>query len=84
MPALHSLHDQAEPPLGRDNGGYRAAAVASDHHVARPAFQIVSEPSAESALQRIDRWWCRDLTQIAQFGRPWCPQNSSDRTTIHV
>ena len=28
--------------------------------------------------------WCRDLTQIAQFGRPWCPQNSSDGTTIHV
>jgi hypothetical protein len=29
------------------NGGYRAAAVASDHHVARSAFQTVSEPSAE-------------------------------------
>jgi len=44
----------------------------------------MSEPSAESALQKIDRSWCRDLTQIAQFGRPWCAQNSSDGTTIHV
>jgi hypothetical protein len=28
-------------------GGYRAVAVTSDHHAARPTFQSVSEPSAD-------------------------------------
>jgi len=34
-------------PASMQNGGSRAMAVASDHHAARPAFESVSEPSAE-------------------------------------
>ena len=39
-----------EVPPTVQNGGYRMTAAASDHHVARPTFLSVSEPSAESVL----------------------------------
>ena len=37
-----------------DRQGSRATTVASDHHVARPTLQSVSEPSAESVRARTD------------------------------
>jgi hypothetical protein len=37
-------------PVPAPNGGSRAIAAASDH-AARPAFQSVSEPSADSVLE---------------------------------
>ena len=42
------LQINGKPPTAQI-GGYRAAATASDHHAARPAFQSVSQPSADSA-----------------------------------
>jgi hypothetical protein len=40
-------------PLAVHNGGSRATAAASDHHVARPTFHSVSELSAESGVELV-------------------------------
>jgi len=64
------LQINGKPPTAQI-GGYRAAATASDHHAARPAFRGVSEPSAESArLSTASARWVAARRSSA-FARCW-------------
>jgi len=55
----------------RHNGGYRATAAASDHYVARPAFQDVSKPSADYEGVRTAPAADPSASRLTCSARPW-------------
>jgi hypothetical protein len=64
------------------NGGSRAATVASDDHAARPPFQSVSEPSAESERELNGICPVTDARILFVSACPVIWQGGSDRVRI--
>jgi hypothetical protein len=60
----------AKEPEHAHNGGSRAMGRTSDHHVARPMFQSVREPSADSERLNIQLRGLRLMGHICQFWTP--------------